>query len=103
MFGLIAAVGMSNLQYVDMNSSRNLFIVGFSLFMGLSLPKYFQSNPIRIAGAQEFADVINTIFLTSMTVGLLFALILDNTIPGTDEERGITKWKTVRGSDDSYK
>ncbi len=35
MFGLVAAVGLSNLQFVDLNSSRNLFILGFSLFFGL--------------------------------------------------------------------
>ena len=35
MFGMIAAVGLSNLQFVDLNSSRNLFILGFSLFFGL--------------------------------------------------------------------
>nr|XP_054766971.1 solute carrier family 23 member 1-like [Lytechinus pictus] len=34
MFGMVAAVGLSNLQFVDLNSSRNLFILGFSLFMG---------------------------------------------------------------------
>ena len=35
MFGLVSAVGLSNLQFVDMNSSRNLFILGFSIFFGL--------------------------------------------------------------------
>ena len=35
MFGMIAGVGLSNLQFVDLNSSRNLFILGFSLFLGL--------------------------------------------------------------------
>ena len=35
MFGMIAAVGLSNLQFVDLNSSRNLFILGFSIFFGL--------------------------------------------------------------------
>ncbi len=37
MFGMIAACGLSNLQFVDLNSSRNLFILGFSLFFGLVL------------------------------------------------------------------
>ncbi|CAG05576.1 unnamed protein product, partial [Tetraodon nigroviridis] len=45
MFGMIAAVGISNLQYVDLNSSRNLLILGFSTFSGLVLPSWFQSNP----------------------------------------------------------
>ncbi|KAK9789229.1 hypothetical protein WJX73_005194 [Symbiochloris irregularis] len=41
MFGLIAAVGLSQLQFTDMNSPRNIFIVGFGLFMGLTVPYYF--------------------------------------------------------------
>ena len=41
---MIAAVGLANLQFVDLNSSRNLFIIGFSLFFGLALPKYLRSD-----------------------------------------------------------
>uniref|UniRef100_H2YFW1 Uncharacterized protein n=1 Tax=Ciona savignyi TaxID=51511 RepID=H2YFW1_CIOSA len=39
MFGMIAAVGMSSLQFVDLNSSRNLLVMGFSIFMGVALPE----------------------------------------------------------------
>ncbi|XP_053320097.1 solute carrier family 23 member 2-like isoform X2 [Spea bombifrons] len=45
MFGMIAAVGISNLQYVDLNSSRNLFVLGFSLFSGLVIPTWLAENP----------------------------------------------------------
>ncbi|XP_040614034.1 solute carrier family 23 member 1 isoform X2 [Mesocricetus auratus] len=45
LFGMITAVGLSNLQFVDMNSSRNLFVLGFSMFFGLMLPNYLDSNP----------------------------------------------------------
>ena len=48
MFGMIAAVGISNLQYADMNSSRNLFIVGFSIVFGLALPHYMTLHPKAI-------------------------------------------------------
>ncbi|KAG8056373.1 hypothetical protein GUJ93_ZPchr0002g24372 [Zizania palustris] len=41
MFGIVAAVGLSFLQFTNMNSMRNLFIVGVSLFLGLSIPEYF--------------------------------------------------------------
>ncbi len=92
MFGMIASVGLSNLQFVDLNSARNLFIVGFALFMGLSMPEYFAANPVTV-GPDWFSDVANTIGSTGMAVGALFATILDNTIPGTDEERGLTAWK----------
>ena len=49
MFGMIAAVGISNLQFADMNSSRNLFIVGFSIVFGLALPHYMNGHPNAIA------------------------------------------------------
>ena len=48
MFGMIAAVGISNLQFADMNSSRNLFIVGFSIVFGLALPHYMENHPNAI-------------------------------------------------------
>ena len=44
MFGLIAAVGISNVQYLDMNSSRNLCILGFSIYFGLSLSRWVEDN-----------------------------------------------------------
>ena len=34
-FAIVTAVGLSNLQGVDLNSSRNIFILGFSIFFSL--------------------------------------------------------------------
>lgn len=93
MFGMIAAVGLSNLQFVDLNSARNLFILGFAFFMGLSVPEYFVQHPIQFEPAWV-ANILNTLGSTGMAVGAFTALILDNTIPGTDEERGLTAWGT---------
>lgn len=45
---MITAVGLSNLQFVDMNSSRNLFVLGFSMFFGLTLPNYLDAHPKSI-------------------------------------------------------
>jgi len=91
MFGMIAAVGLSNLQFVDMNSARNLFILGFAFFMGLSLPEWFAQNPVVFEPAW-LADIVNTLGSTGMAVGAFLALVLDNTIPGTREERGLNAW-----------
>jgi nucleobase transporter 1/2 len=91
MFGMITAVGLSNLQFVDLNSARNLFILGFAFFMGLSIPEYFAQHPIQFESVW-LANILNTLGSTGMAVGAFTALILDNTIPGTDEERGLTAW-----------
>jgi len=91
MFGMIAAVGLSNLQFIDLNSVRNLFILGFTFFMGLSVPEYFASHPLTFE-PEWLANIINTLGSTGMAVGAFIALVLDNTIPGSDEERGINAW-----------
>ncbi len=93
MFGMIAAVGLSNLQFVDLNSARNLFILGFAFFMGLSVPEYFANNPLVFSeGLKWLADIINTLGNTGMAVGAAIAIFLDNTVPGTDAERGLIAW-----------
>ena len=92
MFGMITAVGLSNLQFVDLNSIRNLFILGFSFFMGLSVPEYFAQQPIQFEPVWV-ASILNTLGSTGMAVGAFTALALDNTILGTDEERGLKAWE----------
>ena len=56
---MVTAVGMSNLQYVDLNSSRNIFILGISLFFGLSLPIWMQTNDVIHTGKSFIVHVIN--------------------------------------------
>jgi hypothetical protein len=41
MFGMIAGIGLSNMQYTPQNSMRNVFILGFALYNGLSIASYF--------------------------------------------------------------
>ncbi len=60
--------------------------------MGLSMPEYFAANPVTFE-PNWLAEMINTLGRTGMAVGAVAALALDNTIPGTDEERGVTAWR----------
>lgn len=94
LFGLIAAIGISNTAKADLSSIRNMMIIGFILFMGLSVPAYFQGlADAGIAFAPSWpvwlSDIVQTIGQTSMAVAAILGLILDNLIPGTPEERGI--------------
>ncbi|CAK8682680.1 unnamed protein product [Clavelina lepadiformis] len=100
-FGMITAVGISNLQYVDLNSPRNLFIIGFSLFMGLTVPEWMKANRgIIQTPSVEGNQIITVLLQTSMLVGGFLAFIFDNTIPGTEKERGILAWrKTEHGAE----
>ena len=38
-----------SIQYTDMNSSRNIFVFGFSIFSGLVIPNWIMKNPNAIA------------------------------------------------------
>ncbi|WP_265111228.1 uracil-xanthine permease family protein [Halosolutus halophilus] len=133
MFGQIVAVGVSNLRHVDLDSSRNTFIIGFALFVGLAIPAYmgnFQSTLAfretvgleatidSLIGAIAVADtaaaiwieaaaqaVVDTVYIigsTGMAVGGLAALVLDNTIPGTREERGLAEWDRITEDDAEF-
>ncbi|OCT88298.1 hypothetical protein XELAEV_18016932mg [Xenopus laevis] len=94
LFGMITAIGLSNLQFVDMNSSRNLFVLGFSLFFGLALPNFLDSHPNFIqTGLIELDQILTVLLTTEMFVGGCLAFFLDNTMPGTPEERGLVQWK----------
>ncbi|XP_020079796.1 nucleobase-ascorbate transporter 2-like [Ananas comosus] len=104
LFGIVAAVGLSFLQFTNMNSMRNLFITGVSLFLGLSIPEYFfrytmsaQHGPAHTR-AGWFNDYINTIFSSPPTVALITAVFLDNTLDVKDaaRDRGMPWWVRFR-------
>ncbi|XP_064643985.1 solute carrier family 23 member 1-like [Lineus longissimus] len=99
-FGMVSAIGLSSLQFIDLGSSRNQCILGFSLIMGLMIPGYFKSNPNAIStGMIELDQVLVVLFNTPMFIGGVLGCFLDNTVPGTEEERGIIKWRqeTMKG------
>ncbi|MEE9212829.1 MAG: solute carrier family 23 protein [Phycisphaeraceae bacterium] len=103
LFGLISAVGIQQLAKCDLQSDRNLFIAGFSLFMGLSVPAYvtgaaanlYPPGPIPFVHLipertlAVLTDIARSIGSTGMAVAAILGLILDNIIPGTPEERGL--------------
>lgn len=92
MFGMITAVGFSSLQNVDLNSSRNQFVLGVSLLCALVIPKFAAENGQSINTGLEVLDNILVVLLkTNMFIACIVACFLDNTIPGTPEERGIIK------------
>ncbi|XP_054881371.1 solute carrier family 23 member 2-like isoform X2 [Poeciliopsis prolifica] len=71
MFGVICAAGVSNLQ-----------------------------NPKAIAtGAVEFDQMLQVLLTTSMFVGGFFGFVLDNTVPGSKQERGILAWNKAHEDD----
>ncbi|MCP3962215.1 MAG: xanthine permease [bacterium] len=109
LFGLIAAIGVQQLAKADLSSDRNLFIAGFSLFMGLSVPAYFAARgsvdaigPGQMLAlytptveghlgwmGDKLAGIVTSIGSTGMAVAAICGIVLDNLVPGTPEERGL--------------
>ncbi|MGQ3720732.1 uracil-xanthine permease family protein [Natrialba aegyptia] len=86
MFAQIVAVGIGNLKHVDLDSSRNVFIVGFALFVGLAIPSYmgnFESTlafreAVGLAGAIDpllGADAIAGTVLVPVIEGAAIAVV----------------------------
>ncbi|KAK3096137.1 hypothetical protein FSP39_023616 [Pinctada imbricata] len=94
MFGMFTGVVLSNLQVVSLSSSRNLAIIGISILFGLMIPHWVENFPDQISVGSEMGDGVVKMLLAnpSLTGGLL-ACILDNTVSGSDEERGIAAWR----------
>lgn len=100
-FGMVTAVGLANLKFVDLSSTRNLFIIGVSLFFGLSFPQWIQEHDVIRTGNDIIDQLLTVLLSTSMFVGGLIGFVLDNTIPGTDEERGMTSWRAASSANKS--
>ncbi|CAL1396164.1 unnamed protein product [Linum trigynum] len=85
-FGIVAAVGISFMQFANSNSLRNHYVLGLSLFLAISIPQYFVGNtsndgrgPVRTNGGW-FNDILNTVFSSAPAVAIIVAAILDNTL-----------------------
>jgi len=117
MFARPSSSSVSNLKYVDLDSSRNIFIIGISLFSGLAIPEYMRSVGSASAFQQGLADsflvgpllgadvVANTVYVigsTGMAVGGIVAIFLDNSIAGTATERGLTAWEEAAEEDADF-
>eukprot|EP00249_Psilotum_nudum_P023422 c28866_g2_i1 orf=2-349(-) len=110
---MLTALGLSNLWYSEIRSSRNVIIVGISIFLSLSIPVYFEHyatgvaaatvpnyfQPYTVAahgpvqtGIEGLDFFLNTVFSLHMVIAFLVAFILDNTVPGSRQERGTYIW-----------
>ncbi|KZV56989.1 nucleobase-ascorbate transporter 4 [Dorcoceras hygrometricum] len=86
LFALMSTASLGLLQYCNLNSFRTMFIIGFSLFMGLSVPRYFRDYVI-ISGhgpvhtrSSWFNNMVLVIFTSPATVAAIVALFLDLTL-----------------------
>ncbi|XP_029789642.1 solute carrier family 23 member 3 isoform X1 [Suricata suricatta] len=87
---VVLSTGFSSFYLADIDSGRNVFIVGFSVFMALLLPRWLREAPVLLSTGWSPLDVLLRSLLTEpiFLAGLL-GFLLENTIPGTRLERGL--------------
>ncbi|XP_045153009.1 solute carrier family 23 member 3 isoform X3 [Echinops telfairi] len=94
---VVLSTGFSCFHLADIDSGRNVFIVGFSIFMALLLPRWLREAPVLLITGWRPLDVFLRSLLTEpiLLAGLL-GFLLENTIPGTPLERGLGQGQEVR-------
>ncbi|KAL2349372.1 hypothetical protein Fmac_003372 [Flemingia macrophylla] len=101
-FAYVGSAGLSFLQFCNLNSFRTKFILGVSIFMGFSIPQYFNEyrafknyGPVH-TNAKWFNDMINVPFSSKAFVAGSLALFLDATLYKKDgqtrKDRGMHWW-----------
>ncbi|KAH7445582.1 hypothetical protein KP509_01G015800 [Ceratopteris richardii] len=104
LFAKVVACGLSFLQFVNVNHSRSVFILGFSIFMGLSVPRYFNEftasaghGPVH-THSHWFNDIFMVIFTSAAMVAFVIGMLLDNTlqVSNSKKDRGMTWWAKFR-------
>ncbi|XP_066855107.1 solute carrier family 23 member 3 isoform X1 [Anser cygnoides] len=89
-YAVAVGTGISYFQHADIDSGRNIFIVGFTMFMALLVPRWLGAAPAHLATGWVPLDLL---FLSLLTVPVFLtgflSFFLENTVSGTPEERGL--------------
>ncbi|GLJ54207.1 hypothetical protein SUGI_1162210 [Cryptomeria japonica] len=94
LFSILAAIGLSFLQFTNMNSLRNLQVgISQGLMVSSSKAPYPFHGPVH-TGARWFNDFLNTVFTSAPTIALIIAVFLDNTLQvhNAKKDRGMPWW-----------
>ncbi|XP_061372002.1 putative nucleobase-ascorbate transporter 10 [Gastrolobium bilobum] len=100
-FGYVSSAGLGFLQFCNLNSFRTKFVLGFSFFLGISIPQYFTEyyhvKHEHDASSRWFNDIVTVIFASHTTVAALVAFILDITLSREDDaarkDSGLQWWE----------
>ncbi|KAL2318433.1 hypothetical protein Fmac_032309 [Flemingia macrophylla] len=99
-FSIFASAGLDFLQFCNLNNFRNKFVLGFSFFLGISIPQYFSEyyNVKQHHGVPRwFHDTFTVFFMSHTTVAALVAFVLDLTLAREDDaarkDSGLQWWE----------
>ncbi|KAI5107303.1 solute carrier family 23 member 3 isoform X1 [Silurus meridionalis] len=96
-YTVAAATGITYLQYTDVDSGRNIFNTGFTLFMSLVLPRWFRMQSGFIyTGVRSLDIFLQSCLMLPVFLVSLLAFLLDHTVSGTLSERGLVQDQSTR-------
>nr|AKN21560.1 slc23a-1 [Schmidtea mediterranea] len=99
---LVMGCAINNFQYIDINSTRNVIVFGFSVSFGLYFPAWITSHLHMISVGYEPVDEILRILLSiHLFIVAVSAIVLDNILPG--HYSGNKKSEIVNESKDQTK
>uniref|UniRef100_A0A8B9CZG0 Solute carrier family 23 member 3 n=1 Tax=Anser brachyrhynchus TaxID=132585 RepID=A0A8B9CZG0_9AVES len=82
-YAVAVGTGISYFQHADIDSGRNIFIVGFTMFMALLVPRWLGAAPAHLATGWVPLDLL---FLSLLTVPVFLtgflSFFLENTVSG---------------------
>ncbi|XP_053257862.1 solute carrier family 23 member 3 isoform X1 [Podarcis raffonei] len=97
-YSMAVGTGVSYFQYTNIDSGRNIFIVGFTMFMGLLVPKWLFTAPGSLATATGCVPVdlflLSLLMVPAFITGFL-SFFLENTVSGTLQERGLLNYSSA--------
>ncbi|XP_052074200.1 solute carrier family 23 member 2-like [Mytilus californianus] len=90
MLGVLCSLGISALQNVELRSSRNLSVIGISLYFAVVFSEWQRKFPDSLkTDSDQLNQIVKVTIGNAMFIGFIVSLIMDNTVRGTDRERGI--------------
>ncbi|XP_027020582.1 solute carrier family 23 member 3 isoform X1 [Tachysurus fulvidraco] len=96
-YTVAAATGITYLQYADVDSGRNIFNTGFTVFMSLVLPRWFRMQSGFIyTGVGSFDIFLQSCLMLPVFLVSLLAFLLDHTVSGTMSEKGLEQDQSTR-------
>ncbi|ESQ32080.1 hypothetical protein EUTSA_v10005426mg [Eutrema salsugineum] len=100
----VSSAGLSFLQFCNLNNFNIKFVLGFSIFMAISIPQYFTeyyNGGWRSDHRSNWMeDVLRVIFMSHATIAGMIALVLDCTLCRKSDESkrdcGLIWWEKFR-------
>nr|XP_043617618.1 putative nucleobase-ascorbate transporter 10 [Erigeron canadensis] len=97
-FGSVSSVGLSHLQFCNLNSFRTKIILGFSFSVGLSVSQFFREHwaaanhsPLH-THSSWFNNMVSVLLMSHASVAVMIAMVLDCTLGRINDENGKDWW-----------